>query len=129
MPKVILVVDDSASARLIVSETLHNAGYDVIEAAGGEEALAYAIDHAVDLVLVDLHMPRMNGITLIAELRTLPSYRLTPMLMLTTESSPLHKLQAKQAGATGWMVKPFKPTQLISTLTRLFGLPLTPSAN
>ena len=129
MPKVILVVDDSPSARLIVSETLHNAGYDVIEAAGGEEALAYASDHSVDLVLADLHMPRMDGITLITELRALPSYRLTPMLMLTTESSPLHKLQAKQAGATGWMVKPFKPAQLLSTLSRMFDLPPTPSAS
>jgi two-component system chemotaxis response regulator CheY len=128
VPKVILIVDDAASARMIVSETLQSAGYDVIEAAGGEEALAYATQHPVDLVLVDLHMPRMDGITLIGALRALPNYRLTPMLMLTTESSPLHKLQAKQAGATGWMVKPFKPTQLISTLTRLFGPPLTPSA-
>jgi len=126
--KVILIVDDAASARLVVSETLQAAGYDVIEAAGGEEALAYARDYAVDLVLVDLHMPRMDGITLVGELRALSNYRLTPMLMLTTESSPLHKLQAKQAGATGWMVKPFKPAQLLSTLARMFNLPLNPPA-
>jgi two-component system chemotaxis response regulator CheY len=122
VPKTILVVDDSASARLIVRETLRSAGYEVIAAADGEEALLYARDHPVDLVLADLHMPRMDGITLVKELRALPSYRLTPMLMLTTESSPTHKLQAKQAGATGWMVKPFKPTQLLSTLERVFGL-------
>lgn len=125
MSKVILIVDDAASARLVVSETLRAAGYDVIEAAGGEEALAYARDHDVDLVLADLHMPRMDGIMLVTQLRALPNYRLTPMVMLTTESSPLHKLQAKQAGATGWMVKPFKPTQLLSTLARMFNLPST----
>ena len=121
MSKIILVVDDSASARLIVRETLRAAGYEVIIAVGGEEALLYARDHHVDLVLADLHMPRMDGIALVKELRALPSYRLTPMLMLTTESSPMHKQQAKQAGATGWIVKPFKPTQLLSTLERVFG--------
>ena len=121
MPKTILIVDDSASARLIVGETLRNAGYEVIDAIGGEEALLYARDHQVDLVLADLHMPRMDGITLVKELRTLPAYRLIPMLMLTTESSPMHKLQAKQAGATGWIVKPFKPMQLLSTMERMLG--------
>lgn len=123
MPKIILVVDDSASARLIARETLSGAGYEVIEAVGGEEALLYARDHRVDLVLADLHMPRMDGIGLIKELRALPSYRVIPMIMLTTDSSPIHKLQAKQAGATGWIVKPFKATQLLSTLERVFGLP------
>jgi two-component system chemotaxis response regulator CheY len=121
VPKTILIVDDSASARLIVGETLRNAGYEVIDAIGGEEALLYARDHQVDLVLADLHMPRMDGITLVKELRTLPAYRLIPMLMLTTESSPMHKLQAKQAGATGWIVKPFKPMQLLSTMERMLG--------
>jgi two-component system chemotaxis response regulator CheY len=123
VPKTILVVDDSASARLIVGGTLRNGGYEVIDAVGGKEALLYARDHRVDLVLADLHMPSMDGITLIKELRALPAYRLIPILLLTTESSPMHKLRAKQSGATGWIVKPFKPAQLLSTLGRVFGLP------
>lgn len=125
MAKVVLAVDDSASMRQMVGVTLRSAGYDVVEATDGQEALDYARQHAVDLVLTDVHMPRMDGIRLVSELRTLPTYRLTPLLLLTTESSPERKAQGKQAGATGWMVKPFNPDQLLATLARVLGnLPL-----
>jgi two-component system chemotaxis response regulator CheY len=119
MSKRILAVDDSPSMRHMVSVTLRGAGYEVVEAADGEEALEYARVHSVDLVLADVNMPRMNGITLVAHLRTLPDYRLTPLLLLTTESSQQSKQQGKQAGATGWMVKPFHPDQLLATLDRV----------
>ncbi len=121
MAKIVLAVDDSASMRQMVGVTLRAAGYEVVEAADGDEALEYARKHRVDLVLADVNMPRMDGITLIAHLRTLPNYHLTPLLLLTTESSPERKLQGKQAGATGWMVKPFHPEQLLATLERVLG--------
>jgi two-component system chemotaxis response regulator CheY len=119
MAKTVLAVDDSASMRQMVAVTLRAAGYEVVEAADGDEALEYARKHRVDLVLADVNMPRMDGITLIAHLRTLPDYHLTPLLLLTTESSPERKQQGKQAGATGWMVKPFHPDQLLATLERV----------
>lgn len=119
MPKRILAVDDSPSMRHMVSVTLRGAGYEVVEAADGDEALEYARGHSVDLVLADVNMPRMNGITLVAHLRNLPDYRLTPLLLLTTESSQQSKQQGKQAGATGWMIKPFHPDQLLATLDRV----------
>ena len=121
MAKTVLAVDDSASMRQMVAVTLRAAGYEVVEAADGDEALEYARKHRVDLVLADVNMPRMDGITLIAHLRTLPGYHLTPLLLLTTESSPERKMQGKQAGATGWMVKPFHPEQLLATLERVLG--------
>lgn len=121
MAKTILAVDDSASMRQMVTVTLRTAGYEVIEACDGQEAFEYAQDHSVDLVLTDVNMPRMDGVTLVGKLRTLPSYRLTPLLLLTTESSPERKAQGKQAGATGWMVKPFNPDQLLATLARVLG--------
>jgi two-component system chemotaxis response regulator CheY len=121
MSKVILAVDDSASIRQMVGVTLRSAGYEVVEATDGQEALEYARQHPVDLVLTDVNMPRMDGIRLVSELRALPSYRLTPLLLLTTESSPQRKQEGKQAGATGWMVKPFNPDQLLATLSRVLG--------
>jgi two-component system, chemotaxis family, chemotaxis protein CheY len=119
MSKRILAVDDSPSMRNMVCVTLRGAGYEVVEAADGDEALEYARGHSVDLVLADVNMPRMNGITLVAQLRALPGYRLTPLLLLTTESSQQSKQMGKQAGATGWMVKPFHPDQLLATLDRV----------
>jgi two-component system, chemotaxis family, chemotaxis protein CheY len=121
MAKTILAVDDSASMRQMVSVTLRTAGYEVIEASDGQEAYEYAQAHEVDLVLTDVNMPRMDGVTLVGKLRCLPSYRLIPLLLLTTESSPERKAQGKQAGATGWMVKPFNPDQLLATLARVLG--------
>jgi two-component system chemotaxis response regulator CheY len=121
MAKTILAVDDSASMRQMIGVTLRGAGYQVVEAPDGEAALEYARKHRVDLVLADVNMPGIDGITLVAQLRTLPSYRLTPLLLLTTESSQERKMQGKQAGATGWMVKPFNPVQLLATLERVLG--------
>jgi len=119
MAGVILAVDDSASMRQMVNFTLKGAGYEVVQAVDGVEALEYARQHSVDLVLTDVNMPRMDGITLVKELRALPSYRYTPMLVLTTESSQDKKMQGKQAGATGWIVKPFNPDQLLATIARV----------
>lgn len=115
----ILAVDDSPSMRRMVSVTLKRAGYQVVDAADGQEAFEIAQKRSVDLVLTDINMPRMDGITLIQKLRTLPSYRFTPILTLTTESSAEKKAQGKAAGATGWIVKPFNPDQLLSTLRRV----------
>ncbi|MBS0394325.1 MAG: response regulator [Proteobacteria bacterium] len=119
MAGTILAVDDSASMRQMVNFTLKGAGYAVVQAVDGVEALEYARQHPVDLVLTDVNMPRMDGITLVRELRALPSYRYTPMLVLTTESSQDKKMQGKQAGATGWIVKPFNPDQLLATIARV----------
>ena len=119
MMRTILTVDDSTSMRQMVKATLQSAGYDVVEAADGQEALDWARDNSADLVISDVNMPRMDGITLIGELRALSTYRLIPMLMLTTESSQEKKMEGKRAGATGWIVKPFNPAQLLATLKRL----------
>ena len=105
----------------MVGQTLRAAGYEVIEAADGVQAFELAKDKVVDVVITDVNMPNMDGITLVAQLRTLPNYRLVPLLLLTTESSPERKAQGKQAGATGWMVKPFNPDQLLATLARVLG--------
>lgn len=117
----ILAVDDSASMRQLVGFTLKNAGYDVIEAADGKEALGLAKSRAVNLVLTDVNMPNMDGITLTKELRGIATYKFTPILLLTTESAPEKKLQGKAAGATGWMVKPFNPEQLLATVKKVLG--------
>ncbi len=115
----ILAVDDSASMRQMVSFTLKGAGHDVVEACDGVEALRLAKGGAVDLVISDVNMPNMDGIALIAELRKLPSYKFVPILMLTTESSTDKKMQGKSAGATGWIVKPFNPDQLLATIKKV----------
>ena len=117
----ILAVDDSASMRQMVSFTLKGAGYDVIEATDGADALKSAEGRSVNLVLTDVNMPGMDGITLIRELRKLPAYRYTPMLMLTTESAAEKKAEGKAAGATGWLVKPFNPDQLLATIRKVLG--------
>ncbi len=117
----ILAVDDSASMRQMVSFTLKGAGYDVIEAADGVEALNIAKNKSVNLVLTDVNMPNMDGISLIKELRGLPSYKFTPLLLLTTESGSDKKQAGKAAGATGWIVKPFNPDQLLATIKKVLG--------
>jgi two-component system chemotaxis response regulator CheY len=117
----ILAVDDSASMRQMVSFTLKGAGYTVIEAEDGQKALDKAKDSAVDLVLTDVNMPVMDGIELVRNLRTLPAYKFTPILMLTTESAGDKKVQGKNAGATGWLVKPFNPEQLLATIKKVMG--------
>ena len=115
----ILTVDDSASMRQMVSFTLKGAGYNVIEAVDGEDALNKAKMSNPDAVLTDVNMPKMDGITLIQELRKLPNYKHTPMLMLTTESSGDMKNKGRSAGATGWLVKPFNPDQLLATIKKV----------
>ncbi len=117
----ILAVDDSTSMRQMVSFTLKGAGYDVVEAGDGNEALSIAQGNSVDLVVTDVNMPSMDGITLIKELRALPDYEFTPILMLTTESNVAKKQEGKDAGATGWIVKPFDPDQLILTVKTVLG--------
>lgn len=117
----ILAVDDSPSMRDMVRIALSAAGFEVSQAADGEEALAMARSCTFDLVLSDVNMPRMDGIALIRALRAEEAYRHTPILMLTTESSPERKREGKEAGATGWIVKPFDPVQLVATMRRVLG--------
>ncbi|HEX4938607.1 MAG TPA: response regulator [Candidatus Kapabacteria bacterium] len=117
----ILAVDDSASMRQMVSFTLQGAGYEVVEACDGQEALNKAKLGQVDLVLSDVNMPVMDGISLIKNLRSLPNYKFTPILMLTTESAADKKSEGKAAGATGWIVKPFNPDQLLNTIKKVLG--------
>ena len=115
----VLVVDDSNSIRDMVSFTLKSAGYDVIEAKDGVEGLSKAQGGGIDLVISDVNMPNMDGISLCQELRKLPAFKFTPILMLTTESSGDMKMKGKEAGATGWLVKPFNPEKLLSTIKRV----------
>ncbi len=117
----ILAVDDSASMRQMVSFTLKDAGHNVVEAANGQEALQAAQTGSFDLVLSDVNMPVMDGITLVKELRALAKFKFTPILMLTTESGADKKTAGKQAGATGWIVKPFNPDQLLNTVKKVLG--------
>ena len=115
----ILAVDDSPSMRALVAATLQSAGHQVTSACDGVEALGLAQEQQVELVLADVNMPNMDGITLVRKLRGLPAYKFVPILMLTTEISPERKAEAKTAGATGWLVKPFEPTQLLDTIKRV----------
>lgn len=117
----ILAVDDSASMRQMVSFTLSGAGHQVTQAKDGKEALDIAKTKKFDLVLTDINMPNMDGITLTKELRSLASYKFTPILTLTTEGGADKKAQGKQAGATGWIVKPFNPDQLLATIKKVLG--------
>jgi two-component system chemotaxis response regulator CheY len=117
--RIILSVDDSASMRQMVAVTLRSAGYEVVAAADGAAALEFARQHRVDLVLADINMPHIDGISLVAKLRALPGYELTPLLLLTTESSQERKRAGKRAGATGWIIKPFDPDQLLRTLAQV----------
>ena len=117
----ILAVDDSASMRQMVSFTLKGAGYTVVEAVDGVDALNKAKAQKFDCVVTDVNMPNKDGITLIRDLRGLPNYKFVPMLMLTTESGMDKKQAGKAAGATGWIVKPFNPEQLLKTIKKVLG--------
>jgi two-component system chemotaxis response regulator CheY len=121
MSKKILTVDDSASIRQMVSFTLKKEGYEVIEAADGKDALSKLGSSPVNMVITDLNMPNMNGIELIKALRANSSHKFTPVVMLTTESHQDKKDLGRQAGATGWIIKPFKPEQLVAVVKRLLG--------
>lgn len=117
----ILAVDDSASMRQMVAFALTSAGFDVVEAEDGVVALEKAKKEKFNAVVADVNMPNMDGITLIRHLRQLPDYRFTPLLMLTTEAGLDKKQEGKAAGATGWLVKPFNPEQLVATLRKVLG--------
>lgn len=119
--KTILTVDDSPSIRQMLAYVLVSAGYKVIEATDGEEGLALAKANTVDLVLTDHNMPKMDGVNLTKALRALPAYRKVPIMMLSTESSPVLKQAGREAGATGWMVKPFDPDKLLEMLKKALG--------
>jgi len=119
--KTVLSVDDSASMRQMVKLTLSGAGYEVIEASDGAVGLAKAQSSKVNVIVTDLNMPNMDGLALIRELRKLPAYVGVPILCLTTESDETLKREAKTAGATGWITKPFRPDQLIAIVKRVLG--------
>ena len=121
MTLTVMTVDDSQTMRDMVSYTLSEAGYNVLKAEDGQKALDVLSKSAADIVITDLNMPNMDGITLIKELRQNPSYCATPILMLTTEADEEKKLAGREAGATGWIVKPFNPEKLLSVLKRVSG--------
>lgn len=121
MGKKIMTVEDSTSLREMIAFVLSEQGYEVIEAKDGQDALAKLNGSKVDMVITDLNMPVMNGIELTRSLRAAPSYRFTPIVFLTTESQVQKREAAKEAGATGWIVKPFKPEQLIKVVKKVLG--------
>ena len=121
MNKVIMTVDDSASVRQMVCFALKEAGYEVVEASDGREALTKLNESTVDMLITDLNMPNMDGIDLIRGVRAGSSHKFIPIIMLTTESQPVKKQEGKAAGATGWIVKPFKPDQLLAVIRKVLG--------
>jgi two-component system chemotaxis response regulator CheY len=118
MAKKFLVVDDSASMRQLVSFTIKDAGYEVLVAENGKDALGKLNSGKVDIVITDLNMPDMDGIELIKKLRSMPDYKFAPIVMLTTESQESKKQEGKLAGASGWIVKPFSPEQLLDVVRK-----------
>jgi len=119
MPKKILIVDDSETIREMLSFTLVGAKFDVVQAVNGAEGLKKLEGVTPDLIVTDLNMPVMDGLTFIRNARALPATRYVPILMLTTESQAAKKAEAKAAGATGWIVKPFDPTNLLSVIGKV----------
>ena len=121
MGKVIMTADDSASIRKMVSFTLKQNGYEVVEAVDGQDALTKLSANKVDMLLTDLNMPKLDGIGLIKGVRTSKLNKFSPIVMLTTESQDSRKAEGKAAGATGWIVKPFKPEQLVAVVKKVLG--------
>ena len=117
--KRIMTIDDSPSLRQMVALTLESAGYEVVEASDGRDAVAKLGGREFHLFVTDLNMPGMDGIELTRQLRTMPEYRFVPIVLLTTESNQEKKMQGKAAGATGWIVKPFKPADLLATVKKV----------
>ena len=115
----ILAVDDSPSMRQMVSFTLKNAGFNVVEAVDGQDAFEKSSQRDYNLVLTDQNMPRMDGISLTKKLRENPKFKATPILILTTESSDQMKQMGRSAGATGWLVKPFDPAKLLEVIKKV----------
>ena len=121
MEKCIMTVDDSASVRQMVAYTLKSAGYRVVEAVDGKDALSKLAGSSVHMIITDLNMPNLDGIGLIKEVRSSASHKFVPVVMLTTESQDAKKMEGKQAGATGWIIKPFKPEQLLTVVKKVLG--------
>jgi two-component system chemotaxis response regulator CheY len=119
MPKTILVVDDSASLRQVVGITLKGAGFEVIEACDGRDALSKLAGKRVNLVISDVNMPNMDGISFVRELKSLAEHRFTPVIMLTTEAQESKKSEGQAAGAKAWVVKPFQPAQMLAAVAKL----------
>lgn len=121
MGKIILTVDDSAGVRRMVGLALSGAGYEVIEAVDGNDALSKLDGSPVHMVITDLNMPNLDGIELIREVRNNPAYKFIPIIMFTTESQETKKREGRAAGATGWIVKPFKPDHLLDVVKKVLG--------
>ena len=121
MEKRIMTVDDSASVRQMVCYTLKSAGYEVVEAVDGHDALSKLNGPPVHMIITDLNMPNLDGIGLIRQVRAGGSHKFVPVIMLTTESQDAKKMEGKQAGATGWIIKPFKPEQLLAVVKKVLG--------
>lgn len=119
MAKTIMVVDDSASLRQVVGIALKGAGYDVIEGCDGKDALTKLKGQKIHLIISDVNMPNMDGISFVKEVKQLPTYKFTPIIMLTTESQDEKKRQGQAAGAKAWLVKPFKPELLLGAVQKL----------
>lgn len=119
MPKTVLIVDDSASLRQVVNIALTSAGYEVIEACDGKDALSKLDGRKIHLVISDVNMPNLDGISLVKEIKKLPTYKFTPVIMLTTDSSDGKKQEGQAAGAKAWVVKPFQPAQMLTAVSRL----------
>ncbi|MDH0748777.1 response regulator [Pseudomonas sp. GD03842] len=119
MAKNVLVVDDSSSVRQVVGIALKSAGYDVIEACDGRDALSKLTGQKVHLIISDVNMPNMDGITFVKEVKKLASYKFTPIIMLTTESQESKKAEGQAAGAKAWVVKPFQPAQMLAAVSKL----------
>lgn len=119
MAKTIMIVDDSASLRQVVSIALKGAGYDTIEACDGKDALAKLNGDKVHLIISDVNMPNMDGISLLKEIKKHPNYKFTPVIMLTTESQETKKSEGQAAGAKAWVVKPFQPQQMLAAVAKL----------
>jgi len=119
MAKTIMIVDDSASLRQVVGIALKGAGYDVVEGEDGKQALAKLDGRKVHLIISDVNMPNMDGITFVKAVKQLPAYKFTPIIMLTTEAQEAKKLEGQAAGAKAWVVKPFKPEQMLNAVSKL----------
>lgn len=119
MAKTILIVDDSASVRQVIGIALRGAGYDVLEGRDGMDALTRLDGRKIHLIISDVNMPNMDGITFVKQVKALPNYRFTPVIMLTTESAEEKKREGQAAGAKAWVVKPFKPEVLLGAVQKL----------
>lgn len=119
MTKTIMIVDDSASMRQVVGIALRGAGYAVIEGSDGKDALGKLSGQKVHLIISDVNMPNMDGIAFVSAVKQLPAYKFTPVMLLTTETDEAKKSEGRAAGARAWMVKPFKPEQLLAAVQKL----------